>query len=453
MINNRELKPDPAEEYKFVVPDIQKIKLANGLTLLIVERPNLPIIRINLMVNCGSKYDPPGKKGLANLFSMCVDEGAGSLDALELSNEFDLLGSDFDVHCTSDTIYLLSRSLKENLERTIELFASVVLQPQLKEKDFLKEKSKVVTRILQTQDDPDEIASNAFEYILFNREHPYAFSSIGNEEGLDSITIQDVKDFYNRRFLPSDSNLIMVGDINPVEAERLANKYFSSWKGKAESHIIPSFTEMKYSGFYFIDKPGSVQCEIRIGHPTPKRTPSDYFNRLMLNLILGGQFSSRINLNLREKKGYTYGAFSNFNFYQDAGYFLVSTSVSAANTRNSVSEIMKELEFIREGVIEEELTFSKTSLMRKFPSNFETNGQIASSLSRLILYNLADDHFKKYLQLIHEISIDQVNKAAVDYIFPEKTLKIIVGNKEDILAQFNDGDLPTELDLNGDPFS
>jgi zinc protease len=189
---------------------------------------------------------------------------------------------------------------------------------------------------------------------------------------------------------------------------------------------------------------------LRIGHLTEKRNLTDYFPRLLLNLALGGQFSSRINLNLRENKGYTYGAFSNFNYYKYSGYFYVSTSVNSENTYQAIKEIKKELAEIRNGVTHEELLFAKTSLMRKFPSNFETNGQVASSISRMILYDLPDDHFAKYIQHIHDITIEDVNKAAENYIFPGKMITLIVGDKSEILKQFKEETL-IELDMHGNP--
>jgi zinc protease len=453
MLEHRHIKPLPAEEYKFSIPVISRFTLENGLHVLLVERHNLPIVRINLMSGCGAKLDPAGKKGLANLFAMSIDEGAGNYDALQLSNEFDIIGSDFDIHATNDNIYFLSRLINENLNKTFELFSSVILHPHFNEKDFEREKRKVVTRLLQTQDDPDEIASNAFEYLIFNRKHPYAFPVIGREEDLGNITAGDVKEFYRKTLLPTRSHLIIVGNIDRNHAEELSEKYFSNWQTMSFNGRSDGTLEINKPGIYFIDKPGSVQSEVRMGHITEVRNKQNYFPRMLLNLVLGGQFSSRINLNLRENKGYTYGAFSNFNFLKDAAYFYVSTSVGQENTFNSINEIRKELTAIKEGVTQEELTFAKTSLMRKFPSNFETNGQIASSISRMIMYDLPDDHFKNYLQLIHDVSLEQVNNAAIKYIKPEEITTLIVGDKKEILKQFTGEEKLTELDLKGNVIS
>jgi zinc protease len=452
MLKYRTSKPLPADEYKFTIPEIQNFRTKSGLNVHLVERHNLPIIRMNMMAGCGSKIDPFGKKGIANLFAMTIDEGAGDYNALQLSNEFDTMGTDFDIHCTNDNIYFLSRFLKENLEKSFDLFSTVLLKSHFDEEAFKKEKRKVLTRMLQTRDDPDEIASNAFEYLIFNGNHPYAFPIIGKEEDIKKIEINDLRKFYNSCLLPSGAHLVMVGDITRQQSEELVDKYLSEWMPKSNSRKKAKDTLKHKPGVFFVDKPGSVQSEIRLGHITECRNETNYFPRLLMNMILGGQFSSRINLNLRENKGYTYGAFSNFNFLKDAAYFFVSTSVGQENTLNAINEIKKELYTIKSGVTEEELTFAKTSLMRKFPSNFETNGQIASSISRLIMYDLPDNHFNNYIQHIHDVNIEQVNKAAEDYIHPGDMTILVVGNKADIKEQLKDEENLTELNIHGEVF-
>lgn len=449
----RARKPQPEKDYKFSVPEIQRYRLGNGLEISLVERHNLPLVRVNLMAGCGSSLDPLNKKGLANLFSMSIDEGAGEYNALELSSEFDLLGSDFNIHSTNDSLYFLSRTLKENTEKTLYLMSAVVLNPLFNEEDFQKQKSKVLTRLTQTKDDPDEISANAFEYLIFNRKHPYAFPVLGLENDIRSVSVDDIKKFYAEHLVPRNSHLIFSGDITMDEVINLSSKYFSNWHNRPAQKITPPAAEENHPGIYFIDKPGSMQSEIKTGHLTARRDKQNYFPRLLLNMALGGQFSSRINLNLREDKGYTYGAFSGFSFFKHSGYFYVSTSVGIENTFNSLSELRKELVEIRNGITSEELNFAKISLIRKFPSNFETNGQIASSISRMILYDLPDDHFNKYIQHIQEVSGEQVNKAAEEYIFPDRMITLIVGNKKDILSQFEGKELLTELDIYGNPLN
>jgi zinc protease len=437
MENYRSIKPLPSEELDFIVPRIQIFKLENGLTVYFVERHNLPILRLNIVSESGSKFDQPAKKGLANLFSMMIDEGAGKYSALELSDEFELLGSNFDIRCNSDCIYFSLRTLKENYEKSLSLLAAIITSPRLLKEDYEREQRKVLTRILQMKDDPDEMANTAFDYLLFGKENPYAYPILGYEENVRQISNEDIRLFYENYFAPNKSALIAAGDITRPELEEKINYYFQNWKAKDVKQIPVSIQEDQgLQKIYFINRENSVQTEIRIGHVSSKRNDYDFFPKMILNAVLGGQFSSRINLNLREKKGYTYGASSSFYYYKDCAYFIVSTSVGAENTADAVKELFNELNRIRNGVKQEEIEFAKSSIIRKFPSNFETNSQIASAISRMFIHQLHDNHFQTYIEKLRRVSIEQVNQASLENIFPDQMITVLAGDKNKLTAQF-----------------
>ena len=194
-----------------------------------------------------------------------------------------------------------------------------------------------------------------------------------------------------------------------------------------------------------------VQSEIRVGHLSTKRNEEDYYSRLILNTILGGQFSSRINLNLREKKGYTYGAHSRFNYFKESAYFYVSTSVGIENTANAIAEIFNELNGIQGGVTPDELEFAKSSIIRKFPSNFESNKQIASNLIGMVIHSLPEEYFNNYVVNVKSINIGDVNSAAAKFILPEKSVTVIVGDKAKLTGQLKDFDIEIiETGINGE---
>ncbi len=438
----RSIKPVPSEELDFIVPQIQTFKLENGLTVYFVERHNLPILRINIVSESGSKLDQPDKKGLANLFSMMIDEGAGKYSALELSDEFELLGSNFDISCNSDCIYFSLRTLKENYEKSLSLLAAIITSPRLLKEDYEREQRKVLTRILQMKDDPDEMANTAFDYLLFGKENPYAYPILGYEENVRQISSEDIRLFYENYFAPNNSALIAVGDISRQVLEEKINYYFQNWKAKDIKQIPVNIQEDQgLQKIFFVSRENSVQTEIRIGHISSKRNVYDFFPKMILNTVLGGQFSSRINLNLREKKGYTYGASSSFYYYKDCAYFIVSTSVGAENTADAVKELFNELSGIRNGVKQEEIEFAKSSIIRKFPSNFETNSQIASAMSRMFIHQLPDNHFQTYLEKLRRVSIEQVNQASLKNIFPDQMITVLAGDKNKLAAQFSHEDL------------
>jgi zinc protease len=452
---DRSKKPSASAELSFILPEVENFKLNNALDVIFVKRSNLPILRLNLVINGGTRMDPIHKKGLANLFTMMIDEGAGEYNGLELMDEFDMLGTNFDLSCNNDGVYAGLRTLSENADRSIELFSKVVTKPHFDDISFGREKRKVLTRMLQLKDDPEEIASSVFEYIVLGREDPYSYPIIGYEDDVNNISIEDIKNFYNSYFVPNNSALIAVGDISKEELADKLNFYLRDWAPKVLDIEKYRSSVKEGPGIFLINKKDSVQSEIRIGHISEKRDKRDYFPRTLLNNILGGQFSSRINLNLREDKGYTYGAFSRFNYFKECAFFYASTSVGIENTGNAIKEIIKELNLIREGVTENELEFAQLSTIGKYPANFETNRQIAHNLTTKYLYDLPNDYFQTYLDRIRDVSIEQVNKSAKDHIHTDKLVILAVGDKEKLVPQLRDitSDKITELDYLGNEIS
>jgi zinc protease len=436
-ILNRSKKPGPKGEIKFNLPQIERFKLKNKLNVLFVHKDNLPFLRFNLISESGSKFDPMGKKGLANLFSMVLDEGAGKYNSIELSEEFEILGSRFNISCFSDNIHLSLQTLTENLSRSLELFATIISHPHLDDKSFERERRKIITTIKQLQDSPEDIADIAFDRILFSSENPYAFPIIGYTKDINSISISDIRNIYQNNFDPGSSTLIVVGDSTKQRLEEKLDTYLSDWKSENKNYGIAINSKEEGLAIYLIHKEGSVQSEIRIGHLCGKRNGKAFFAKHLLNLILGGQFSSRINLNLREDKGYTYGATSRFNYLKDASQFIVSTSVGSENTGNAINEILKELTKIKNGISNVELEFAKSSVIRRYPGNFETHGQITANLASLILHSLPDNYFDTYIDNIRDLKIEDINDAAFTSIHPDRLSILVVGDKNLVLPQLN----------------
>jgi zinc protease len=452
MILDRTIRPAASDNINFDIPAINSFTLDNGIKVLFVERHNLPIIRLNLVVQGGSNLDKEGKKGIASLFTMMLDEGAGTYSAMQLSDEFEMLGSNFESSCTDDAIFLSIRSLTENFDKTLNLFNTIISAPHLKKEDFEREKRKTLVRILQQKDDSEDIANNVFSLKLFPKNHPYALPTAGLEETVTEINIEDIKEYYSNNFNYDKATVIVVGDISYKDTLESLNRTIGKWITKK----TPDFTffepaEETDPAIYLINKPGAMHSDIRIGYLSEKRNESTYFPKLLLNMILGGQFSSRINLNLRENKGYTYGAFSSFNYYKEAGFFIVSSSVNAGNTADSLVEISFELNRIKDGININELNFAKSSLIRRFPSGFETNRQIAASLTRMIMFSLPFDYFNTYLSRIKAITMEDIKSAADFYIQPDKCFTVIVGDKNSIIAQLDGKGLNNliELDYKG----
>jgi len=434
-MTDRKNKPEIKSEINFTLPHPNEFFLSNGLRVIFIKKDKLPFVRLNLMLNAGSKFDPENKNGLSYLTALVMDEGADGLNALELSDEFDMLGSSFNVSTDNDLVNLSLQSLTDNFDRSLELFSKVLLKPSFNDDDFLREKKKLITRILQSKDEPDYLADEIFDMVVLGKANSYSFPVAGYEETVKSISVDEIKSFYKRFFFPSNSNLIVVGNLNQFELEQLLNKYFSDWQNNQNNIPLLITSAKPNNKIYLYHKEGTVQTEIRVGHLTENRNQKDFFQRYLLNTILGGQFTSRINLNLRERNGYTYGATSRFQYFKDTAFFEVSTSVGIENTANALKEILFELENIHKGVTDKEIDFAKSSITKKFPLNFETNRQIASGVAGKILYNLPDNYFDTYIKNVNAVSISEVNEAAKEFINNDKLSIVLVGDKNLLLQK------------------
>lgn len=431
----RSKKPKPSESINFTIQRHSKLKFDNGLNCYFVRKDVLPIVRINVIINSGSKYDPESKKGLANLLAMCIDEGAGEFDALQLSEQFDLLGAQFSIYANADSIQIVVQTLTENFSRSIELLSKVLMSPHLHAEDFEREKRKILTRLQQLKDDPDFLASTAFEYYLLGNKNPYSFPTLGFTNTINNISNKDISSFYRQNVLPGNTFFVVTGNLTENTVVKALDSNFNNWQKQTTADKLTISKKDDKNIIYVLDKKDSVQTEIRIGHQTSGRKSGDYFAKQLLNTILGGQFTSRINLNLREKHGYTYGAGSAFNYFQNSAYFLVSTSVGIENTSNALREIFNELHNIRNGVTEKEVDFAKNSIKQKFPLNFETYSQVASNITSKIMFDLPDNYYETYLENIDEVTIDDINNAAIKYVLPDIAATVLVGDKEKIKSQ------------------
>ncbi|MBN1300048.1 MAG: insulinase family protein [Melioribacteraceae bacterium] len=437
----RKQKPQNESVIRFISPEINKVILRDKSSLYLVNKNNLPIVQIENVLNSGSSYDPAGKEGLAYLAAMLLDEGAGKFSALELNNEFEKMGTSFSISADKDEIHISALTLSEYAERTIELISLVLNEPAFTEADFIREREKLLTRILQIKDNPSLLASGLFNKVLYNNS-VYENPLYGSKQSVEGITLDDVKNFYNNNIMLNEFSVIVVGSQSDKNYESLINSSIIHGIDKKAQRELKVTVDAEFSPVIFLnDKANSPQTEIRIGNCTNRRPHPDYFAKHVLNSILGGQFSSRINLNLREDKGYTYGASSSFNYDKLSGEFVVSTSVQSEVTADAIREILKELNNIKKGVTDEELEFSKSYLIKKFPSHFETYSQISSNISTLITHELQENYFENYLDNLLSVQKDDVINAAQKYIMPDKCIILLVGNKRLILeklkASFN----------------
>ncbi len=446
---NRSSTPIPLEKISFEIPQINFINLSNGIDLCFVQKEKLPIVKLILISSSGCVKDPVDKKGLTFLTSLLIDEGAGEYDALQLNNEIEKLGTVQSILVNHDTFTFSVLSLKEHFERSFELLSKIILDPRFEETDFAREKKRMLDKILQLKDEPSYIATTAFEKKLFINS-PYAYPEIGYEETATAISKNDVTEFYKSNFCRSKFSAIIVGNITEYEAAGLFNKYLGSLKSQNSGTVVKGSSGVK-KNIYYIDKKESAQSEIRIGNLTKPRKSEDYYAARIMNTILGGQFSSRINLNLREKRGLTYGAGSSLNYTKNTGYLEISTAVNIKNTAEAIQEIMNELNLIRQNISPDEIDFAKSYLIKQFPSRFETFTQIASNISPLITHELPIDYYNSYESKIENVTPEEIQRAALEYVKPDEAIILVVGDKKGILQQIKNLGIgePVELNIYG----
>ena len=447
---DRNNPPETNGTIEFHLKEFNKFTLDNGLEIFFVQKNDLPIVQLNMLINGGSKFDPVNKSGLAHLTSLLIDEGAGEYDSLQLDDELESLGSIFGVSTDNDNIHISMLTLKENLERSVELFSLVYQSPKFTDDDFIREQKKLIAKIIQNNDEPSFIATSNFDKIIFN-ETNYKNSIIGYRDDVNSITNNDVIEFYKNRFIASNTQLVVVGSIELTELKPLLNKYFNKTvehKLKEQNELVP---QKQNSKFYFINKENAAQSEIRIGHISNKRSEADYFAKVIANSILGGQFSSRLNLNLREDKGFTYGISSGFMYLKDTGYFEISTSVNGKDTGTAIKEIQKEIVGIKTEITNDEIEFTKSYLIKRFPAMFETYSQIGHHLATMLKHNLSENYFDNYISRITSCTNSEISKIANDKIKFDELVYLIVGERKSVLPQLKSiTDLEiVELDIDG----
>ncbi|MCH7574636.1 MAG: insulinase family protein [Candidatus Marinimicrobia bacterium] len=419
----------PPPEMK--APSVERLWLKNGLQIILVEKHDVPLVQINLQVMAGSVLDTKGNFGLASMTADLLDEGAGGRDALELADAIDYLGANLSTRAGYHTSVISLNTPLRQLDAALPLLADVALKPAFATADLDRKRDERLTAMIQARDEARSIASVQFNKAIFGKGHPYGRSASGNAAGLKALTAKKIGKFYNKYYRPNNAALIVVGDITADEIMPQLERYFGSWKKKRVK--TPKWTDVSQvrgRTIYLVDKPGAAQSEIRIGRVGVPRNTVDYYNLAVLNTILGGAFTSRLNQNLREEHGYSYGARSSFNMRPHAGPFTASAAVQTDVTDKALTEFMKELNGILEEVPAEELSKSQNYVALGYPANFQTVARVASQLQNLVLYNLPDETFSRYAEGIYEVTSRDLMEAAAKYIDTGNMAIIVVGDRQ-----------------------
>lgn len=425
--------------------DVKRTVLPNGLTVLHVERHNLPIVTVSLLIKASPFNEPSEKAGLSNLTSELLMEGTKKRKASDISEEIEFIGASLDTSTGSDfsTVNLLV--LKKDLEKGFEILSDIILNPLFSEDEIKRKKELIIGKLKQSEDDPSFIANRAFKKAVYGNQ-PYGRLVTGTEETINKITRDDLIRFHFEYYRPNNSILSVVGNLTDSELKEIIERYFGKW----ESRDVPlakkeASTERKKEGspknqeifwgkreVLLVDK-DLTQANILIGHSGIKRENPDYYAVSVMNYILGGGgFSSRLMQSIRDEMGLAYDIYSLFDARKEGGYFYVSVQTKNASANKVIDEILKQIDRIRtEPVSDQELDDAKAYLTGSFPRRFDTNKKIADMLLAMEYYNLGHDYISKYPEHIKSVTKDDIIRVARKYLDTNNYILVVVAKQSE----------------------
>ena len=426
---DRDRLPVPGPTRNFPFPAIEKSTLPNGLRVWTVHHTQVPLVAFTLLIRRGASSDPAGKDGLAAVTADMLDEGSGDRSAIEIHEALARLGAQFDTDIGSDATVTSVTVLSRFTRRALDLLSDVVVRPAIRDEDFSRVRQLRLHRLTQLRDMPGAVADRAFLKLLYGA-HPYGHSPIGSEASLASMQVDDARAFHARAIRPNVSTLIAVGDCDHAEMVRMAAEAFADWTGNGDSETADSGPLPQAGRINVVPRPHAPQSELRIGQVSVARDTPDYHPLVVANTILGGQFVSRINLNLREDKGLTYGARTAFEFRRRSGPFVLQVSVQTSGTAKAIEESLGEIAGIRGSrpVTAAELELGIAALTRGYARSFETGEQIGRGALQLALYELPDDYFEQFVPRVEQVTAEDVSRVMTQHLDPARLVTLVVGD-------------------------
>ena len=430
---DRRQAPSPGPPPALTLPQIAKRQLSNGLAVWVVERHDVPVVQVDLVVRAGAGADPAEKPGVASLAADMLDEGAGARSALELADAIDFLGADLLTRSSWDASVVGLHVPVARLAPALELMADVARRPTFPTQELERLRQERLTQLLQARDDPRALRDAAAARVVFGPAHRYGTLRGGTEANVRAIGADDLRRFHGSYYRPANATLIVVGDATADGVLPLLERAFGDWRAEGPAVPIPAVAQapqLARREVVIVDKPGAAQSAIAIGWVGVARTTPDYFPITVMNTILGGSFTSRLNQNLRETHGYAYGAGSSFDMRGSAGPFLGMASVQTDKTAESVREFFNEFAGIRKPIAAVELEKAKHYVALAYPGEFETTRDIAARLQELVVFGLPDDTVSGYVRRVLEVTASDVARVAARYVQPDRFAVIVVGDRK-----------------------
>lgn len=411
-------------------PEVHRSTLPNGLEFWTVTRNDLPIINAVLVVRAGAANDGPAP-GLADVTAGLLDEGSADRSGPEFARAVEGLGISLVAGAGIERTTVSLQTLTTTADSAFALLGELVARPAFTQAEVDRDRQLRLTALRARRDQPTVVATRVFNAVVYGEQAPYGHPGDGTPASLDAMTRAGIVQFYQEYYRPANAVVVVVGDVSPARAEALVSAALGRWQGKtAPKDPAPAAPPVRPATVYLVDKPKAAQSEIRIGGAGAARTSPDYYALSVLNTVLGGQFSSRINLNIRENKGYTYGARSAFTFLRGPGPFMASGGVVTAKTDSSLVEFMRELVDIRGSrpATKAEVDFATGSLVRAYPRRLETNAGVAGELADLAYFRLPTSELVDYQRKIAAVTPGDVDRVAKKYLQPDHFVTVVVGD-------------------------
>ncbi|MGH2810531.1 MAG: M16 family metallopeptidase, partial [Actinomycetota bacterium] len=430
--------PAPAPAEPVIPPAAKEFELKNGLKVFVAPSRSLPLVTARLVARSGSASDPPELPGVTDFMAAMLNESAGSATALDIADDLTSLGSTLETAASKERSWIDIVSLTPKLDSTMQIMRDVALSPTFAPAEIERVRNERLVALRQQRDRPMTVAYKVMWRELYGAGHPYAHLDLGTEQAIGSIRREDLQAAYRRVFGPKNSALIFAGDISPAEAKRLAAEYFGGWSEDASRPGLPPAPGPAQERVFIVDQPGSPQTSVLAAQIAVPRSDPDFPKLAVMNRTLGGLFSSRLNQNLRESNGYTYGAGSEITQNRAPGNLRISTAVNAEFTGPAVREVLREVERLkRNGVTEQELMEATDSILFSVAELFDTNSSTVDTISNLYTLGLGQDNLRGLPGRLKVMSVSSIGETAARYLTPDAMKIVLVGDRAKIEPQLS----------------
>ena len=438
------------------VPAWTRTQLSNGATLIVSERHSLPLVSFSItFVGGANQFEPADRRGVAGMTASMLTEGTKTRTGDQLSDALQLLGTNVNAGVGAEEGSIGFVSTTKNFDAVLGILSDMMLNSVFPAAALERLRGRTLVNLTQAKDQPVIVGAQVFNKVLYGEAHPYGQRS--TEASVKAITRDDVVNFQKAYYQPGRAIITVVGDVNPGKVKASVEKAFAAWAkgGDKPSFDYPKLPELQPAKIYLVDKPGAAQSVVNIGLPGPPRNTPDYFALQVLNTILGGQFQSRLNANIREQKGYSYGVNSAFSYGKGPGPFRAGGSIFTDKTDAALIEFMKELKGIvgEKPITDEEIKTAKDSLIQGLPQRFASVTAISGAITQLVVQGLPDDYYQTYARNVSAVTKEDLAHVAKRYIDPNHLAIVIVGDRAKVEAALKATEVApiTMLDIEGNP--